>query len=272
VSRVVLITGAGGGIGSAITASLVEVGHRVVAIDGDAVKLHQLGETIKAAGHYDKFISVRADLSREEECINAVASAKTHFGRIEAIVNNVGIGVSAIRPDAEVHHPTTKEITTEIWDKFFAVNVRAAMIVTRAALPLMLSGGWGRIINNTTSYRTMLRVLPYGATKAALESMAAVWAVEFQNARITVNVLVPGGPTDTGLIADGSGWPRHEMLRPEIMAPPLRWLLSDEANEFTGQRITACEWDSSKQGIEAARDASRPIGWPELAAKPRPWQ
>lgn len=272
MSRVTIITGGAGGIGSAITACLVEAGHCVAAVDCDEAKLTHLTAVLRAAGHSDRFVAVRADLSREEECISAVESASAHFGRIEVVINNVGVGVSAIRSDAEAHHPTAAEITTEIWDKFFAVNTRAAMIITRTALPAMLKGGWGRIINNTTSYRTMLRVLPYGATKAALESMAAVWATEFRDAGITVNVLVPGGPTDTALIAEGSGWPRHEMLRPEIMAPPLCWLLSEEANDFTGNRVTACEWDASKPGAEAANNASRPIGWPELAAKPRPWQ
>lgn len=62
--------------------------------------------------------------------------------------------------------------------------------------------GFGRIINNTTSYVTMLRVLPYGAAKAALESMSAVWAKELEGSGVNVNVLVPGGPTDTPMIAD----------------------------------------------------------------------
>ena len=87
-------------------------------------------------------------------------------------------------------------------------------MLVRAALPDMKRSGFGRIVNNTTSYVTMLRVLPYGAAKAALESMSAVWAKELDGSGITVNVLVPGGPTDTALIADEAGWPRDKMLRP----------------------------------------------------------
>ena len=78
----------------------------------------------------------------------------------------------------------------------------------------MRRAGWGRIVNNTTSYRTMLRVLPYGAVKAALESISAVWADELKGAGIMVNVLVPGGPTDTPFISDAAGWPREQMLKP----------------------------------------------------------
>ena len=56
------------------------------------------------------------------------------------------------------------------------------------------------------------------------------------------------------------------MLRPEIMGPPIRWLVSDDAAAFNGQRITAARWDESLPGAEAAKRASRAIGWPELGA------
>ena len=77
-----------------------------------------------------------------------------------------------------MRHPGIEELTPELWDRFFNIFVRAPAIITRAALPLMKERGFGRIVNNTTSYLTMLRVLPYGAAKAALESMSAVWAKE----------------------------------------------------------------------------------------------
>ena len=57
--------------------------------------------------------------------------------------------------------------------------------------------------------------------------MSAVWATELEGSPITVNVLVPGGPTDTPMISDQSGWLREKMLRPEIMGPPIAWLVSD---------------------------------------------
>jgi NAD(P)-dependent dehydrogenase (short-subunit alcohol dehydrogenase family) len=140
--------------------------------------------------------------------------------------------------------------------------------VTQAALPHLKRAGWGRIVNNTTSYRTMLRVLPYGATKAALESMSAVWALELERTDIGVNVLVPGGPTDTPFIDDASGWPREQMLRPAIMAAPISWLMSDASNGVTGKRFTAQHWDASISPDAAASKAGRDIGWPELAIGP----
>ncbi len=96
--------------------------------------------------------------------------------------------------------------------------------------------------------------------------MSAVWAKELEGSGITVNVLVPGGPTDTNLIADESGWPRDKMLRPAIMGPPAAWLISDRASGFTGRRITAARWDARLAPDDAAARASRAIGWPELGA------
>src|SRR6185295_5318344 len=195
-----------------------------------------------------------------------VAAVTTRYGRLDGVINNAGIGVSSLRPDGELNLPRIDELTTPIWDNFFAINVRAPMLLVQAALPHMRKGGFGRVINNTTSFRTMLRVLPYGATKSALESMSAIWAAELKADDITVNVLIPGGPTDTAFISDGAGWDRAKMLKPEIMGPPACWLVSDEAATYTGQRIIAAKWDTGLPGAQAATKAGRAIGWPELGA------
>jgi NAD(P)-dependent dehydrogenase (short-subunit alcohol dehydrogenase family) len=262
-SRAVLLTGAAGGLGRVMTQALLADGHKVAAVDREFGPL----ERLKAlCGSNDRLHVIHADLREEAACLRAVEATRQRFGTVEAVINNAGIGQSSIRPDAEVRHPGIEELTPEIYDRFFGVFVRAPAILVRAALPLMKAAGFGRIVNNTTSYLTMLRVLPYGAAKAAFESMSAVWAAELKDSPITCNVLVPGGPTDTPLIADESGWDRSKMLRPEIMGPPIAWLLSDRSASFNGQRITAARWDAKRPGVEAAKKASRAIGWPELGA------
>ncbi len=262
--RVVLLTGAAGGIGRVMTGALIAAGHSVAAVDRDGGALERLcGQHDGAAA---RLHSICADLATADGCDSAVAAARARFGRIDAVFNNAGIGMSSIRPDAEARAPGIEELTPEVWDAFMAIFVRAPVMLVRAALPDMKRGGFGRIVNNTTSYMTMLRVLPYGAAKATLESMSAVWAKELDGGGITVNVLVPGGPTDTALIADAAGWPRDKMLRPEIMGPPAAWLVSDDAANFSGRRITAARWDTSLPPAQAAARASRAIGWPELAA------
>jgi NAD(P)-dependent dehydrogenase (short-subunit alcohol dehydrogenase family) len=232
----------------------------VAAADRDQAALDRL-----AAAHPGVH-PLLADLAREADCERMVEDTVRAFGGIDAVINNAGIGMSSIRPDAEAKHPGIAELGAEIWNRFYEINVRGHILVTRAALPHLRARRWGRIVNNTTSYITMLRVLPYGAMKAALESISAVWATELEGSGITVNVLIPGGPTDTPFIADAAGWPRDKMLKPKIMGPPAVWLMSDAAAAFTGRRIIAARWDTALPGPEAAQRSSRPIGWPELAA------
>ena len=253
--RVVLLTGAAGGIGRAMADALVAAGHAIAAVDRDAQAMAQL---IAACPAVEPIV---ADLASIDGCAKAFDAAVARFGRVDAVVNNAGIGPSHVRPDAESRVPAIEEMDPGLWDRFFAINVRAPMLLTRAAAPGMKARGWGRIVNNTTSYRTMHRVLPYGATKAALEAASAVWAQEFSTSGITVNVLIPGGPTDTPFIADESGWDRATMLRPAIMGPPLAWLMSGDADGYTGQRIIAARWDAARPA-----EGGRAIGWPELGA------
>jgi NAD(P)-dependent dehydrogenase (short-subunit alcohol dehydrogenase family) len=258
-NRVVLVTGAAGGIGSAITKALIAAGHSVAAVDRDAQSLARLPAS-------ERIQPIVADLASEAACLEAVASAVARFGRLEAVINNAGIGVSSLRGDAEKNVPGIEELTAEIWDRFYTVNVRGHILVTQAALPHLRAAKFGRIINNTTSFRSMLRVNPYGPLKAALEALSAVWAEELKKDEITVNVLIPGGPTDTPFISDDAGWDRSKMLRPEVMGLPAVWLISDEAKDYTGNRIIAGNWNTKLPGAEAAKTAGRAIGWPELGA------
>ena len=111
-SRVVLVTGAAGGIGAAITDALAAAGHSVAAVDRDAEGLKRLASA--------QIHPIMADLSTEAPCLEAVASTLARFERVDALINNAGIGVSSLRPDAEKNLPAIEELTAEIWDRFFA--------------------------------------------------------------------------------------------------------------------------------------------------------
>src|SRR6185312_8090915 len=138
-SRVVLITGAAGGLGSAMTAALLKDGHAVAAVDRSAAALARLTASLGR----ERLLPIEAELSQPDACARAVAAAVSHFGRLEGVVNNAGIGMSAIRPDAESRHPGIAEMDAETWDRFFAVNVRAPLLITQAALPHLKRAGWG---------------------------------------------------------------------------------------------------------------------------------
>ena len=263
-ARSAIITGGAGGLGLAMARGLLADGHRVALIDNDGDAIARAPDALRGAG--GESLGVVADVADEAAVAAAVATVTEAFGPVEVLVNNAGIGPSSIRPDAERRLPGVAEVTPELWARFFAVNLTGSMLMLRAVVAGMQAGGWGRVINNTTSFFTMLRVLPYGATKAALESASAVWAKELDGSGVTVNVVVPGGPTDTAFISDDAGIDRAKMLRPEVMAPPLRWLASDDSATTTGQRFVAALWDADLPAQEAADKSATPIGWPELAA------
>ena len=143
-------------------------------------------------------------------------------------------------------------------------------MMARAVAPHMLRAKRGRIVTVTTSLGTMLRdgYILYGASKAAAEAATAIMSADLAGTRVTANVLVPGGMTDTRIIADGAVAERSRLLRPEIMAPPLLWLVSDAAAGVTGRRFLAVHWDTSLPAAEAAEKCGAPIAWKSIATMP----
>jgi NAD(P)-dependent dehydrogenase (short-subunit alcohol dehydrogenase family) len=269
--KVIIITGGAGGIGRAISRTLLDNGIRVAVMDCDKTNAERFVDEMQEVYGEDAILAIIGDVASEADCQIAVAQVVEYFGQVDGLINNAGIGVSSLRADAERNLPSILELTPDVWRRFFDINIHGAYLMTRAVAPNLIAQGWGRIINNTTSFFTMLRVLPYGATKAALESASAVWAKEFEGSGITVNVLVPGGPTDTAFIADEAGIERAKMIRPEQLGPPALWLLSEASDGVSGRRFIAARWDPKLPPAQAAAKAGSAIGWPELAAATVVW-
>jgi len=258
-----LLTGGAGGLGEAMIAALREDGVECVVMDRSEAAIARLEETFGGGVH-----ACLGDVSVSDDCAKAAAAAVEKTGRLDLLVNNAGIGMSSLRGDAETRLPDLEELTDAVWDRFFAINVRGALAMTRAALPYLKLSPRGHVVNVTTSYFTMHRVAPYGPTKAALESMTAIFAKQFRADGVAFNVLVPGGATDTPFVSAESGIPREKMLLPSVMGPPIRWLASRAPRDFTGMRIAGQDWDASLGEAEAAAKAARPAAWPELAPTP----
>jgi NAD(P)-dependent dehydrogenase (short-subunit alcohol dehydrogenase family) len=268
--RTALVTGAAGGIGREFVRALLHAGARVMAADIDDIGLRRLEETMVAEGLGQGLVSRHLDISDQGACAASVEDAHERLGALDILINNGAIGMGAIRDDHMTNLVGIDEITPEVWDRFLAVNLAGAWYLTRATVPAMKRNGWGRIITVTTSFFTMLRgkFHPYGPAKAGLEAMTAGHAKEFEGTGVTVNVIVPGGPTDTAMVPASSGLKREDLIRPVQMTYPLLWLCSTDADQVTGKRYVAAEWDPGAP-IEAARKMSEaPIGWPALAAAP----
>ena len=144
------------------------------------------------------------------------------------------------------------------------------MALSRAVVHEMMRRRWGRIVNVTTSLGTMIRPgsPTYGPSKAALEAFSAIMAKDLDGTGVTVNVLVPGGVTNTGMIPAEAPYAREDMIQPEIMAPPLVWLVSDAAAGVTGRRFLAVHWDASLPPEQAAEKAGAPVAWTDIATMP----
>ena len=153
------------------------------------------------------------------------------------------------------------------WQRIVTINAIGAFLMARFAVEPMRKRRWGRIINVTTSFDTMLTagLSAYGASKAALEAMSASFAKELDGSGVTVNILVPGGPTDTpGFFPPGMPRP-PQLIDPQVMAVPVVWLASPQSDGISGSRFVARDWDAKLPPAEAAARVRAPIAWPELA-------
>jgi NAD(P)-dependent dehydrogenase (short-subunit alcohol dehydrogenase family) len=268
--RTALVTGAAGGIGRELVRALLRSGASVMATDVTNHGLAALVGTMTAENLAGRLSSCQLDIADYRACSETVEATKAFFGALDILVNNGALGMGVIRDDHMSNLVTIEEITSQTWDRFVAVNFSGAWYLTRAAVPGMKQAGWGRIITVTTSFFTMLRAKfhPYGPTKAGLEAMAAGHAQEFAGTGITVNVIVPGGPTDTPMVPASSGLRRSDLIPPAKMSHPLLWLCSSAADEVTGNRYVAAHWDETGSIQKARADSEAPIGWPELATAP----
>ena len=268
--RVAIVTGAAGGIGRAMTRALLAEGIRVAAVDRDREPLEALAASAREEGKAAELLIIGADLT-DDSAADAIAKATGgKFGRIDILVNNAGIGPGAIRPDSWQRPLKFWEITPDQWRRFVAVHTTAPLALTNAVVPEMMRQGWGRIINVTTSLGTMLNAgsPTYGPSKAALEALSAIMAKDLDGTGVTVNVLVPGGVTNTPMISDEAGFERAKLIQPEVMAPPLVWLVSNAAGKVTGQRFLAVHWDTKLPPDEAAEKAGAPVAWTSIATMP----
>jgi NAD(P)-dependent dehydrogenase (short-subunit alcohol dehydrogenase family) len=265
-NKAVIVTGAASGIGLAMTIALLTAGHDVTAVDRNGAALVEL--TKRAANLRGTVNTVTADLAKPDSFAHVTGAALIRFGRIDVLVNNAGIGQASIRLDQRREPIRFWDTTPEQWARFIAVNAAAPINMARAVLPHMLTAKQGRIITVTTSLGTMVRegYLLYGSSKAAAESAMAVLSADLAGTGVTSNILVPGGTTNTALVGE-AGDPA-KMLQPEIMGPPLLWLLSDEAATVNGRRFIAADWDTALPAVQAAEKAGAPIAWMSIARMP----
>ena len=270
IQRVAIVTGAAGGIGRAMVRGLLPAGIRVAGVDRDREPLDALAASAREQGKADDLLTIQTDLTNDSATGEITKATRARFGRIDILVNNAGIGPGSIRPDSWQRPLKFWEITPDQWRLFVAVHTTAPLALANSVVPEMMRQGWGRIINVTTSLGTMINAgsPTYGPSKAALEALSAIMAKDLDGTGVTVNVLVPGGVTNTPMISDEAGFERANLIQPEVMAPPLVWLVSDAAGKVTGRRFLAVHWDTGLPPEQAAEKAGAPVAWTSIATMP----
>ena len=239
--KVAIVTGggaAGGGIGNGRAAAilLARAGARVVVIDRAADVAEATVAMIRAAG--GEAVAVKADVTRSEDCAAMVEAALDRFGRLDLLDNNVGIGSRGSVVDE----------SEENWRRVMQVNVETMFLAAKHAIPAMIKGGGGAIVNVSSISALRPRGLTaYSASKGAVIALTRAMAVDHGPGGIRVNCVAPG-PVYTPMVyqrgmseearsrrrkasvlgIEGTGWD---------VGHAVRFLLSDHARYITGQTL-----------------------------------
>jgi 3-oxoacyl-[acyl-carrier protein] reductase len=265
---IAVVTGAGSvsdeviGMGSVIAQSLLDAGASVAAFDWDARGLDRFAARNAASVRDMRLLPVRCDVSKRADCAAAVERVIAELGIPTVLFNHAGIGETDLGQAGQTRF---WETDYERWELVQRVNLFGPFMLARLLLPGMLDKKWGRIVNTSTSFQTMIDPFRsgYGPSKAALEAHSAIWAKELLGTGVTVNCLLPGGMVATNATAR-LGVDLSKLLSANIMAIPATWLASADSDGVTGRRFVAREWDTSLEPSQAAARQQYPIAWPSL--------
>jgi NAD(P)-dependent dehydrogenase (short-subunit alcohol dehydrogenase family) len=245
--RVSIVTGAASGIGRAIALAMGAAGARVVVSDVQREGGEATAKAIRDAG--GEAIFKACDVSEAEQVSELIAATLEHFGRLDVLVNNAGISGGA---------KSLHELSLETWDRVIAVNLRGPFLCAKSAIPHLIAGGGGAIINIASTYGLIGAPLApaYCASKGGLVNLTRQLAVDYGANKIRVNAICPGYvDTDMGghraslppqqaaaaharREANAALQPLGRQAQVEEIARVAVFLASDESSFMTGSIVT----------------------------------
>jgi 3-oxoacyl-[acyl-carrier protein] reductase len=213
--KIVLVTGAGRGIGRAVAISLAEAGCRVILTARTVDQLEQVQQEISTNG--GEAVCIAADLTRDEEIDLLVAESSRYREPVDFLINNAGWGKRA---------PIIKG-RREDWDQTLRLNLRAPMLLAKALLPSMIEKGKGAVINiGSISGKTgEANGAAYSASKFGLIGFTQSLYEEVREYGIKVAVILPGF-VDTPLIPSNRQLDRSKMIQPADVAQTVQYVLT----------------------------------------------
>jgi gluconate 5-dehydrogenase len=236
----VVVTGGTSGLGYAMARSLVIAGARVTITSRRGARAEATAREL-----HPQAVGVEMDVRDEQSVATGVERVYGCLGGIDMLVNNAGIGMLSVNPRFPDYVQPFWEVSARGFRDVFETKVTGSFLVARAVVPAMVDAGSGRIVNISMSESTMTRrgFVPYGPSGAAVEALSRIMAAELAETTVTVNMLLPGGPTATGMVPENvSAEFRSRLLDPEIVGPPIVWLASKEAEGVHNERIVASEF------------------------------
>ena len=236
----VLITGSTSGLGLAMAEALVAGGARVVITGRDQERLGAgLARLSSGPGRAH---GVTMDVRDEASVRRGVDAAHQQLGGLDVLVNNAGLGMRHVNPRFLVEPRPFWDVSVQGFRDVVDTNLTGYFLVSKIVAPGFVEQGKGKIINITMNHETMQRkgFVPYGPSRAGTEALSTIMAADLVDHGVTVNQLLPGGATATGMIPeDLPAEARAGLLDPSVMADPIRWLCSADSDGSTGLRIDA---------------------------------
>ena len=241
--RKAIVTGSASGIGEATARLLAREGASVLIADLDSEGAERVAEAIRSDG--GRAISHRTDVSREEDVAAAVAAAVEAFGGLDILHNNAAMTASHEHAqDADL-----VEMSLGYWDRSFSVNLRGPMLMAKYAIPRMIDGGGGAIVNTSSNQSLAgdLSQFAYSAAKAGVNALTRSIATTYGRRGIRCNTVSPGyidTPSSRGSVTAemGAEIVSHNLVpragRASDLAHAVLYLVSDEASFVTGQLLS----------------------------------
>ena len=257
--KVAVITGGGSGIGEACAVRLAREGAEVAVVDIAAAGAERVAAAIVAAG--GRAVPVVADVSDEDDVRRMVATTVSEFGRLDVLHNNAALVAHEVfRRDR-----TVTEMDLEVWEAIMAVNLRGPMLGTKHAVPVMIDGGGGSIVNMSSGSSQLgdIERSAYGASKAGLNALTLYTATQYGRDGVRANADPARPDPDAGgrhePACRRAGDRREQRVdavrrRARRHRPPVTYLASDESRYVTGQLFPVNGGQSSHQPTYAQRN------------------
>jgi len=238
-ARRVLVTGGTSGLGLAMASALAAAG-AIVALTGRSA-----ARAASVAAELPGAVGIELDVRDEASVARAVDQAWSLTGGLDMLVNNAGIGMRTVNPRFLTHPQSFWDVPPDGFRAVVETNLTGYFLVAREVTPRMLAAGGGRIVNISVNQSTMERAgfVPYGPSRAGSEALSRVMAADLRDTGVTVNLLLPGGATATGMVPAGDVPEGVRLLDAAVMGPAIVWLASDEAAGVHDERIVATEFD-----------------------------